>query len=110
MHLAGQFRQLTAGASFALVRWETTREPIWFKAVGPPNLPDLAVTAELVKSFPQFAPQVIAFRPDWHGWLSVEAPGIPLSATGNGGEWQTAAKALAELQILSLSKKAPLLW
>src|SRR5215813_5534061 len=65
MHLAGQFRQLTAGASFALVRWETTREPIWFKAVGPPNLHEFAVTAELVKSFPQFVPQVIAFRPDW---------------------------------------------
>ena len=109
MHLTGPFRQLTAGASFALVRWETTRQSVWFKAVGPPNLHEYAVTAELGKSFPQFVPKVIAFRPDWHGWLSVEAPGVPLSVTGNGAEWQTTAKALAELQILSLSQTAPLL-
>ena len=109
IHLTGPFRQLTAGASFALVRLETTREPVWFKAVGVPNLQEYTVTAELVKTFPQFIPQVIAFRSDWHGWLSREVPGTSLSAARNRGAWQNAAMALAELQILSLSQTGPLL-
>jgi hypothetical protein len=45
-----------------LVRFETTREPVWFKAVGKPNLHELAITLLLTALF-RLCPQNSSFGP-----------------------------------------------
>lgn len=107
--LTDGFAQFTAGASFSLLRFETNCGAVWFKAVGEPNLREYAVTAELAGVLPKFVPRILARRDDWHAWLSPEVPGTSLSDSHDFQKWQIAAKALAELQIASLTKTTSLL-
>jgi hypothetical protein len=48
-HLTGEFRQLNAGATFSLIRFDTDGPAVWFKAVGEPNLREFAITWLLAK-------------------------------------------------------------
>ena len=102
LHITGQFEQFNAGASFSLIRFETNREAVWFKAVGEPNLREFAITLELAAAVPGYVPTILASHPRWHAWLSIEAPGELLWLCGCLKKWKVAATALAQLQIASI--------
>lgn len=109
LHLSGRFRQLTASPTFSLIRFETDGSAVWFKAVGAPNGREYRLTLVLADSVPRFLPQLIATRPEWNGWLSLEAPGNLLSECCGLGWWEAAAAHLAELQIRLLDRSFHLL-
>src|SRR5277367_3002566 len=64
----GCFRQLQASAFFALIRFQTDRSAVWFKAVGEPNTREFRVTMELTARFPSHLPASIATCSDWNAW------------------------------------------
>lgn len=109
LHLNGRFRQLNASPSFSLIRFETDGPAVWFKAVGAPNQHEYPVTLALARVFPRFLPQIIAARPEWNGWLALEAQGPLLYDSSVLASWEAVAADLAELQILSLGRSLHLL-
>jgi hypothetical protein len=102
LRLNGRFRQLTASPHFTLIRFETDGPAIWFKAVDVPNRSEYPLTLALARHFPRFLPAIIATRPEWNGWLALEAPGTLLADCPSITFWQSTARDLAELQIESL--------
>ncbi len=109
LRLSGEFRQLNASPAFALLRLETNRTAVWFKAVGEPNLREFPISVTLSKLFPGFVPTVIATHPTWHGWLTTEFRGSTLDEVPDAGAWERAAQTLAQLQIASVGKTDQLL-
>jgi len=109
LYLTGDFRQLNASPTFSLIRFETNGPALWFKAVGQPNEREFPITLEFVKTFPSYAPEFVAARPDWKGWLTFEAEGTNLAETADLSLWTNAAAALAKLQIASIDRCKPLL-
>jgi hypothetical protein len=109
LQLSCRFRQLNAGESFSLIRFETQREAVWFKATGGPNKHELPLTAFLSSHFPGCVPTVLAIHHDWNGWLSLEVAGQSLGEATGLWAWEETAKALAELQIASIGKTDALL-
>jgi len=109
LRLNGSFRQLNASPTFCLIRFETDGSPIWFKAAGVPNRQEFRITVALTRLFSRFLPEIIATRPEWNGWLALEAPGKLLCDCPMISRWASAARDLAELQIHSLSLKRELL-
>jgi len=109
MRLVDRFRQLNASPAFSLIRFETEGPAVWFKAVGQPNLREYSVTLALARLLPRFLPRLIAARPEWNGWLALEADGTLLADQSGPAAWVAAAHALAELQIDSLGKSLHLL-
>lgn len=109
LHLNGRFRQLNAHPTFSLIRFETDGRAVWFKAVGTPNERECTLTLALAHSFSRFLPRVIAMRPECNGWLALEAEGPLLQECSEIASWETAARDLAQLQILSLDKCTHLL-
>jgi Phosphotransferase enzyme family len=108
LHLRGPFCQFNASPSFSLIRFETDGPAVWFKAVGEPNLREFQITLEVAQLFPDYVPKIVATRPDRSGWLSLEASGTNLDETKEMLDWMAAASALANLQIESISKAAPI--
>jgi hypothetical protein len=102
LELGSSFRQFNASASFSLIRFETDGPAIWFKAVGKPNLREFPITLKLAELFPGFIPKILAFKPEWNGWLSREVDGKNLGETGAVALWERAATDLARLQIESI--------
>jgi hypothetical protein len=96
------FQQLNGCGTFSLVRFETTQLPVWFKAVGKPNLHEFPITVALAELFPQYVPSVLATQPACHGWLMADAGGPPLNEAEDSSAWKDAATALAGLQIASI--------
>lgn len=109
LRLSGEFRQLNASPTFALLRLETNRAAVWFKAVGEPNLREFPISVTLSKLFPGFVPTVIATHPAWNGWLTTEFPGSTLDEVSDACAWERAARTLAQLQIASVGKTDRLL-
>lgn len=109
LQLSCRFRQLNAGESFSLIRFETQREAVWFKATGNPNKHELPLTVFLSGHFPGRVPKVLATHHDWNGWLSFEVAGPSLSEASGLWEWEETARTLAELQIASIGKMDALL-
>jgi len=107
--LGDTFRQLNASPSFSLIRFETNDTPVWFKAVGEPNLQEFGITFILAQLFPDFVAPVLARHADWHGWLSPEVSGRNLSDTLDIEPWRTAAESLARLQVASIGSQTELL-
>jgi hypothetical protein len=103
------FQQLNGSEGFSLIRFATTLRPVWFKAVGKPNLHEFPVTMALAKLFPEHLPLVLASRPTYHGWLMDDAGDTALCETQNSDDWKHAAQALADLQIESVGKASELL-
>jgi hypothetical protein len=103
-HLVGRFSQLNASPSFSLVRFETSGPAVWFKAVGDPNLREFPITLALARLLPQYLSPILAARPDWNGWLAQEVEGSNLGETQDAQHWNTAASALAKLQIESIGR------
>ena len=96
------FEQLNGSETFSLIRFETTQHPVWFKAVGKPNLHEFPITVALAELFPEYLPRLLATRPACHGWLMGDASGPQLNEMEDSPAWETAAAALAGLQIASI--------
>jgi len=107
--LSGEFRQLNASPTFALLRFETNRSAVWFKAVGEPNLREFPISVTLARLFPGFVPVVVATHPVWHGWLTTEFTGSTLDEVTDACAWERAAQTLGELQIASVGMTDQLL-
>ena len=108
LRLTGGFWQLNASPTFSLMRLQTNRSAVWFKATGQPSAQELPVTLSLARLVPEYVPQVLAVHSAWNGWLSPQVRGTLLSEAGDRSAWETAARALAELQIRLLAKAAVL--
>jgi thiamine kinase-like enzyme len=108
-HLTGAFQQLNACATFSLIRFETGEKPVWFKAVGEPNLREYAVTLALAHACPAFVPHVLASENKWNAWLTTQAPGQSLASARGILFWETTAATLASLQIAMLNDTEVLL-
>lgn len=104
IELTGPSSQYNAGPSFSLIRFETSGPAVWFKAVGEPNQREFPLTLQLVHLFPRYLPELVATRPEWNGWISLEVNGMNLADTGEIALWEKAAAALATLQIASVRK------
>lgn len=97
------FQQLNGCETFSLIRFNTTKHPVWFKAVGKPNLHEFPITLALAELFPEYVPSLLATRPACNGWLMADAGGPPLSGVEDSSIWKNSAIALAGLQIASLA-------
>jgi hypothetical protein len=99
----GTFLQMQATASFSLIRFQTNRGAVWFKATGEPNRREFPLTLELGTRFPSYVPVLLATRPEWNAWLTFEAEGRDLWSSSEPAAWLQAADSLAGLQIASTS-------
>jgi hypothetical protein len=97
------FEQVNGSESFSLVRFETSVRPVWFKAVGRPNLHEFSITMELARLFPEYLPPILGSRPDCHGWL-MDDGGKTLDEPAGLNACEFAASTLASLQVGSISK------
>jgi hypothetical protein len=93
-----------ASPTFSLVRIETTGPAVWFKATGEPNAHELPISIALHRVFPNYVPRILGVHPTWNAWLSEEVPGSTLDDLADIQAWADVAKALAELQIASVTK------
>lgn len=109
LFLSGEFEQFTACPSFSLIRFETNRESVWFKAVGEPNLREWTLTLALARLCPDFIARTLAARRRWNAWLSLETPGESLATKAEPRCWEQAAASLASLQIRSVTDTGKLL-
>ena len=109
LQLKGNFSQFNAGPWFSLMRLETNGPAIWFKAVGAPNVREFSMTVALAQLLPKFAPPILATRPEWNAWLTLEINGNSLEETQDTEMWKAATAALADLEINSMGNEIPLL-
>ncbi len=103
IRLAGAVEQFNASSTFALLKLETTDAPLWFKAVGEPNLAEYSITSLVSNLFPGTMPSIVATFPKWHGWVMEDSRGQRLDATADIGNWKRAAMRIADIQVESLS-------
>jgi hypothetical protein len=108
MELKG-FTQLNGCETFSLVRFATTQQPVWFKAVGEPNMHEFSISHALAKFFPCYVPNILATKYAWHGWLMSDGGGATLGETTDPTAWQRAITTLADLQIESIGTADDLL-
>jgi len=108
MELKG-FTQLNGCETFSLVRFATTQQPVWFKAVGEPNMHEFSISHALAKFFPRYVPNILATKYAWHGWLMSDGGGATLDETTDPTAWQRAITTLADLQIESIGTADDLL-
>lgn len=107
--LTGPFRQLTASPTFSLIRFETNGPALWFKAVGETNVREFRIVTVLTPLFPVFLPRIIATRPEWSAWLTMEADGKSPDADSDFAVWKAVSTSLAALQVASLQQTDRLL-
>ncbi len=103
------FKQLNGCEAFSLIRFATAQQPVWFKAVGEPNLHEYRISQALARLLPDFVPTILGIRPEWHGWLMSDGGGATLNETLDPSAWQTAVTTLADLQIASIGMTEDLL-
>jgi len=103
------FQQLNGCETFSLIRFDTTQAPVWFKAIGKPNLHEFPITMALAKLFPQHTPSILASHPTYQGWLMADAGGSSLDELVDSSAWKRVVTALAALQIQSIGKTSDLL-
>jgi Phosphotransferase enzyme family len=108
LRLTGGIWQLNAGPTFNLIRLQTNRAPVWFKATGEPNTHELPTSLTLARLIPEFVPRILGVHPSWNGWLSSHVPGKLLCGLENHSAWETVARALARLQIASFERGSEL--
>lgn len=103
------FQQFNGSESFSLVRFETDSTPVWFKAVGAPNLNEFPTTLLLCRLFPSYLPKILASDPLLNGWLMESGGEFTLSDCGEIEVWVKALRRLAELQVQSVGHTPELL-
>lgn len=109
LKLTGKCTQYNTGPDFSLVRFETNGSPVWFKAVGEPNLREFAITVTVAGLHSSHLPTVLATHRRWNAWLMVDAGGCSLGDIAGPEPWMIAARSLADLQIESLPRVDALL-
>ena len=109
LQLNSNFSQFNASPSFSLIRLESDGPAIWFKAVGAPNVREFPITVALPQLLPKHVPPILAARPKWNAWLTLEIKGSNLEETQDTEAWKAAAAALADLQIDSMGNESHLL-
>lgn len=101
--LRGTWTQYNMGPGFSLIRLDTDKGGIWFKAVSERNLREFSITRRLAElDLPHVSP-LLAVSEDWHAWLMPEAEGAFLDERAPETLWKASARCLAELQIASVS-------
>jgi hypothetical protein len=108
MHISG-LRQLNGSETFSLIQICTNKDPLWFKAVGEPNLKEYSITLTLARLLKDYLPDILSSKPSWHGWLMADAHGITLSEQDDSFHWELAVETFANLQIDSINMINPLL-
>jgi hypothetical protein len=109
LRVSADFQQFNASPTFSLIRLETNRHAVWFKATGEPNRHELPITLSLTRLFPGNLPAIFGVHPSWNGWLSEEVSDATLDQFADLSAWEMVAKDLAELQIASIGKNTELL-
>jgi hypothetical protein len=102
IELTGHAQQFNASETFALMKLETSGSPLWFKAVGEPNLAEYSITLGVHHLFPGVMPSIVAEFPELHGWITEDARGKRLDSSTKLEDWKRAAVHLADLQVASL--------
>jgi Phosphotransferase enzyme family len=105
LRITGGFWQLNASPTFSLIRLQTNRTAVWFKATGEPNAHELPVSVSLARLIPEYVPRILGVHSSWNGWLSFHVPGRLLDGIGDRSAWGIAARGLAQLQIRSIEKR-----
>lgn len=103
------FLQLNGSESFSLVRFETDSNPLWFKAVGDPNLREFPITLLLARLFPNYLPRILTSDPLLNGWLMESGGELTLADCGQIEAWMKAITRLAEMQVQSVGHAPELL-
>jgi hypothetical protein len=103
------FRQLNGSECFSLIRFETTKQPVWFKAVGKPNTHEFPITLLLSELFPHYVPTILGFNPALNGWLMKHVGDSTLRDREDSQAWLRTTRFLAELQLESAGQTAQLL-
>lgn len=103
------FEQLNGCETFSLIRFDTTQQPVWFKAIGEPNLHEYGISLTLARLLPNYVPNILGTKPEWHGWLMSGNGGTTLNELRDPSAWQTALATLADLQIDSVGMDQKLL-
>jgi hypothetical protein len=96
------FQQMNGCETFSLIRFDTTQEPVWFKAVGEPNLHEYAISQALARLLPNYVPNILATKSEWHGWLMADGGGVSLWDVQDLRAWESAVTTLAHMQIDSI--------
>jgi hypothetical protein len=96
LSLTGQWAQVNGGRAF-LVRLETDRSGVWFKAPGAPSQFEWHISLKLAAAAPEWLPRILDVHPGWKGWLSEEV-GESLYRADNFEHFNLAAKALGRFQ------------
>jgi hypothetical protein len=99
---SGRFEQFHAAACFSLIRFGTSPQALWFKAVGEPSTREFQITQTLANRLPDYVPRLVAVRPDCNGWLAEECPGKILHECSDPDLWRKVASTLAQLQTDSI--------
>jgi hypothetical protein len=105
----GNIDQWNAGEGFALLtaRSDDGRQ-YWLKATGEPNMHEFGITRFLWELCPDFLPKLVADRKDWNAWL-IEHAGDPLPDPPSLSELVSAARRMAQLQLLTIGETDELL-
>jgi len=100
-------RQLNQGIDFCLLNLQDPNgRSLWFKAVGEPNTREYRLTQALTRQFPEYLPKLVAWIPEWNGWIAEGVGGAPLSHSNDKAQWEQALTALAFMQERSIENKA----
>ena len=95
--------QLNQGIDFCLLNLkEADGRNLWFKAVGKTNTREYALTQELMRRFPEHLPKLLAWIPEWNGWIADGVAGAPLNHSSDKAAWEQALAALAFMQRNSI--------
>ena len=94
--------QWNAGRGFALLSaCSDDGRQYWLKATGEPNVHEFAITRFLRELCPDFLPKLVADRKEWNAWLTEHA-GNPLAHSPSLSELVSAARRMAQLQLLTI--------
>jgi thiamine kinase-like enzyme len=105
----GDWTQFNGSEAFSLLRFETTGKPVWFKAVGEPNVHEFSITQSLARLLPDFIPEVISSDPLLNAWLMKSGGEATLHQCEDVQTWRNAVDRLALLQTESVRHAADLL-
>jgi Phosphotransferase enzyme family len=103
------FVQLNGSGAFCLLKFQTDSTPLWFKAVGAPNLREFPITLLLSRLFPTYLPPLLASEPVLNGWLMESGGDLTLFDCPQMEVWMEAVRRLAEMQIHSRGRTSELL-
>jgi hypothetical protein len=102
MILGTDWEQYNMGPDFELLRFATDGPAVWFKAVGAPNLRELAITTRLARLDSDHVPTILAHQAAWHAWLMLDAGATCLDQATDPRAWRIVARSLARLQLAAL--------